>query len=458
MKYVKAKLDERSPSLTNARATIPPNTAFFHGRDNSVSDLASVLVQSTRQHVCLLGPGGMGKTSTSLAVMTHVDVQARFPDECRVWVPCVKATSISLFLNTLCDSLGVSTKSGNPLRNIASQLKNSPPIVILFDNFETPWNANESEAEGILRSLHKIPCVTIFITMRGPWHLLVTSHGTMSIFNRLTPPPLLKPIPRGTLKAAPTPTCLVYFRKLMHLTAKELIDEYKQQGTLVIGQGADAQTSMDKCIGLSVYSSRMKDNPEAFQLLCILSMLPDGTTFKMLSKWWAQELPNLPGALEVLKSTVLVQENGLTFYILPVVQHFVLHPSWLLMQVQTSMIDAASAFLKKHKSKLGDPKYKDKKSLSLASSPALNNLSAGDLIDLPPTSSSPLGVFLGRLLVVVEIWGKDLKDIICVLVCKGPIKVKYEEERERSYPMQALVHNLRIDMDAVATASNMHVK
>ncbi|KAG6843529.1 hypothetical protein H0H87_003463, partial [Tephrocybe sp. NHM501043] len=99
--YVKAKLDKRSPSSTHARAIIPSNTAFFYGRDNTVSDLVSVLVQSTRQHVCLLGPGGMGKSSTSLAVMTHVDVQARFPGKCRVWVPCVKATSISLFLDTL---------------------------------------------------------------------------------------------------------------------------------------------------------------------------------------------------------------------------------------------------------------------------------------------------------------------------------------------------------------------
>ncbi|KAG6828753.1 hypothetical protein H0H87_000960 [Tephrocybe sp. NHM501043] len=147
--------------------------------------------------------------------------------------------------------------------------------------------------------------------------------------------------------------------KSTRISAESLVEEYNQQGTVVVGQGFDAETSMEICIGLSVDSSRMKARPEAFLLLCILSMLPVGTTYKMLSEWWARDLPNLTGALEVLKSTALVEHRGNTFTVLPVVQRYILHTSRFLPQVQLAMTETACAFLKEHDSKVGDPRYKD---------------------------------------------------------------------------------------------------
>ncbi|KAG6912480.1 hypothetical protein DXG01_014284, partial [Tephrocybe rancida] len=147
---VKAMFAQGSPAhLTSLpkRALIPANTRIFHGRDTLVADLVGVLVGGSRQHICLLGPGGMGKTSTSLAVTNHPDVEARFAEHLRVWVPCVKAPSTSLLIDTLCTSLGISIKSGNPLSDILSVLKTSLPIVLVLDNFETPWNAAEGQSE-----------------------------------------------------------------------------------------------------------------------------------------------------------------------------------------------------------------------------------------------------------------------------------------------------------------------
>ncbi|KAG6869690.1 hypothetical protein C0995_001215, partial [Termitomyces sp. Mi166 len=142
-----------------------------------------------------------------------------------------------------------------------------------------------------------------------------------------------------------------------HLSAADLVEEYNRLGTPILGQGLDAENSMDVCIGLSVYSSRMKAHPEAFNLLCTVSMLPTGTSYKMLSRWWASRLRNLTGALDVLKSTSLVEERNSTYFVLPVIQRYILDPSRFKSEVRTSMIETASAFLKQHKPKVGDPSY-----------------------------------------------------------------------------------------------------
>ena len=57
--------------------------------------------------VCVLGPGGMGKTSVSLGVVEQPLIKARFLPENLVWVPCIEATSATLFLEILSTQLQV---------------------------------------------------------------------------------------------------------------------------------------------------------------------------------------------------------------------------------------------------------------------------------------------------------------------------------------------------------------
>ncbi|KAG6839409.1 hypothetical protein C0991_002815, partial [Blastosporella zonata] len=379
MDDVKAILDKRLPvgapssSPSPTRAVIPANTAIFYGRDSLVAELVGVIVGGSRQHICLMGPGGMGKTSTSLAVMNHPDVEARFPEHLRVWVPCVKAPSASLFIDTLRTSLAISNNSGNPLSDILSVLKTSPPMILLLDNFETPWNAKEgqSDAEQVLRNIHRIPHVIIFITLRSssppcsdiPWHRVnlqaVDAAAARDIYISLHPEGredldlarLLEQIGHMPLAA----TLMAKFAASTCLPAERLIEEYNSLGTAVMGQGLDAKTSMDVCIGLSVNSPLMRAHPAAFELLCTISMLPVGTTYDMLSKWWAKKLI---GSLDILKETSLVEQRGSTYFALPVIQRYIFHPSRFFKPVHTSMIESACKFLKEHASVIGDELFK----------------------------------------------------------------------------------------------------
>ncbi|KAG6829799.1 hypothetical protein H0H87_010140 [Tephrocybe sp. NHM501043] len=379
MDYVKARLDEHTlingpTSLSSLRANMPANTSIFYGRDFIVQELVTVLISPIRRHICILGPGGMGKTSTALAVMGDIDVKSHFSDGLRLWVPCIKATSVSLFLETLHTSLAIPKKSGNVLGDILAVLKASPPIVVLLDNFETPWNADEgqSEVEQVLRDIDQIPDVTLFVTMRSSfqpcgdisWHRVdlraVDAVAARQIFCSWHPegredpdvPRLLESIGHMPLAV----TLMAKFAGLTGLSADKLLEEYNSgMGTAMMGQGLDAKSSMDVCIGLSVYSPLMKAHLEAFDLLCTISMLPVGATYEMLSKCWAKDLMR---ALGVLKDTALIEQRRSSYFVLPVIQRYLLHPSRFPNHVRTSMVEAACTFLKEHASAIGDPLYK----------------------------------------------------------------------------------------------------
>ena len=78
----------RPVSETLSRQEMPLKPGIFHGRDDMVEDIAQLLLQEETSHVCILGPGGMGKTSVSLAVVELPLIKERFSGGNIVWVPC----------------------------------------------------------------------------------------------------------------------------------------------------------------------------------------------------------------------------------------------------------------------------------------------------------------------------------------------------------------------------------
>jgi hypothetical protein len=71
---------------------MPLKPGVFHGRDDIIEEIIQLLVKEETSRVCILGPGRMGKTSVSLAVVEPPLIKARFLPENRVWVPCIEAT------------------------------------------------------------------------------------------------------------------------------------------------------------------------------------------------------------------------------------------------------------------------------------------------------------------------------------------------------------------------------
>ncbi len=157
-------------SSVSGRQSMPGKPRVFHGRNQLVQELAHLLCEETTSRVCVLGPGGMGKTSLALAVIESPLVQAKYAARC-FWVPCVEATSPAAFLQILYAHLHITRSSNDILEDILAELNASnEPRLILLDNFETPWIPVEGprhQVNNVLRRLGQIRHVALLVTMRG---------------------------------------------------------------------------------------------------------------------------------------------------------------------------------------------------------------------------------------------------------------------------------------------------
>ena len=174
LKQIQAKT-QRSATLSSSDTIVqqmPLKPAVFHGRDVIIEEITQFLIKEETSRVCILGAGGMGKTSVSLGVVEQPLIKARFLPKNIVWVPCIEATSATLLLEILSTQLQV---PGNirqvTIENIISLLYSSTqPYLILLDNFETPYYALDGvqkQVEDTLRRLAMLSHVAILVTMRG---------------------------------------------------------------------------------------------------------------------------------------------------------------------------------------------------------------------------------------------------------------------------------------------------
>ena len=352
MKHFLAKT-RRSATLPSSDTIIvqqmPLKPAVFHGRDVIIEEITQLLIREETSRVCILGAGGMGKTSVSLGVVEHSLIKAHFLPENIVWVPCIEATSATLFLEILSTQLQVPGSTGQAtIKKIISLLATSTqPRLILLDNFETPYNTldgAQKQVEDTLRRLAMLSHVAILVTMRGRYppcdeaikwqskEIQPTDEAAcLLIYRSIYPDSINDPdVGRllGILGHMPFAiTLMARLAKEGHSTAKELIVAWSENGPDILPN--HHEQNMNRSISLSIDSNLMKQNPQALDLLTILSCLPAGTS-KANLHWWAPTLHSsmVPSAIATLSKTGLLVENqrldsdSPVFFVLPVVQSF----------------------------------------------------------------------------------------------------------------------------------------
>ena len=80
----------------------------------------------------------------------------------------IEAASETLLLDLLYTQLQIPGDKQVTLEKIISDLETSKqPHLIVFDNFETPWNGNQTQVGNILRRLDMLDHIAILVTMRG---------------------------------------------------------------------------------------------------------------------------------------------------------------------------------------------------------------------------------------------------------------------------------------------------
>ncbi|KAJ7579627.1 hypothetical protein C8J56DRAFT_1058643 [Mycena floridula] len=323
------------------------------------------------RHLALLGAGGQGKTATALKVMAHPAMKRFYSSKNSLWVPCDEATSPEMFLHILYNSLAITVDTHNTLEDILNELqKTSKPIILLLDNFETPWNAPEARGTmaRILQDIAQFPHVALFVTMRATvapceeieWEemriqtldpaashqLFVSIHPESQEDSKLSE--LLEMLGHMALAVK----LMARYGKNTRQKAAQLISGYQATGTSMLGsiQGSDRQNSVSVSICMSLESSLVKNELNAAILLQMIAMLPSGTSPETLQQWWAQNLENLNGALRVLLEASLLERRTTTYFVLPVIRSYLLDSSHFSNNIHNMMVKTACNFLKQYKS------------------------------------------------------------------------------------------------------------
>ncbi|KAJ7597936.1 P-loop containing nucleoside triphosphate hydrolase protein [Mycena floridula] len=330
------------PSVPHGRGYMPAKRSLFCGRAAEIRFIINFLTQkpedgSKRGHLCILGTGGIGKTSLAFEVMHNEEIKECFTKLGLIWGPCTQASSPELLLDTLYNALAISHDTHNTLQDILDNLCSSGPVLLLLDNFETPWNAEGSRADiaRILLDIEQLPNVALLITMRatdGPceeisWEEMriqpLDAQASCQLYTKIYPkskddhdlPDLLDLLGHMPLAVK----LMARQAKSTGRTAAQLMKTYHKVGTGMLGpsRGSDAQNSMDISIQLSLESSIIQNEPDARSLLICIAILLGGTTYDALEEWCPQD-------------------------------------------IHQSMVQGACRFLEKHNSVTpGEPEYKD---------------------------------------------------------------------------------------------------
>jgi tetratricopeptide (TPR) repeat protein len=330
-----------SPVLQNLIAPTPsrykfkrsvPSPPNLYGRDNEVSAMVDLFTNLAPQqiHLAILGPGGMGKTSLSLSILSHARVVSTFGGS-RYFLACDTTSSLDLFIHELATILdiGVDGLSSQLLQTILTRLRKQRCLLVL-DNLETLWDPlhTRSEVEGFLSELSSIPTVNLLVTIRG------SQHPTGVEWSQLLPP--LKPLSLQAAKAlfyrisrkpeniyatdlinavdcVPLAVTLIAHLAAVHdITVESLWERWIEEKTMMVERGSDRLANLDTSISLSLNSPRMNHDPNALSFLSILALLPNGMSHHLFRSCDTHliEIINIKRAVTTLRQNALIYEDS----------------------------------------------------------------------------------------------------------------------------------------------------
>ncbi|KZT56046.1 TPR-like protein [Calocera cornea HHB12733] len=269
---------------------LPPKPAKFYGRVELVKSIIALLTQDSACRIPLLGPGGIGKTSTAAAVINDIRVRRKYGHDI-VFVSCEGVSSSEGIIRSLTAALGVRHDS-DALSAVIAHLSSKICLLIL-DNLETAWDSEDRlDVEDLLAKLSQVTTLSLIITMRGA----VRPSGVEWV--EPCPPPL-EPLSldaarqmwigiAGTadskldelltlLDGLPLAITLMAHQGQM-MDPADLIDAYKAEKTTLLVRGGKSGrlTRLDVSIQLSINAHSIRENPNAPKLLSLVCLLPDG--------------------------------------------------------------------------------------------------------------------------------------------------------------------------------------
>ncbi|KAG2035382.1 hypothetical protein BDR03DRAFT_1093158 [Suillus americanus] len=176
MKFVKKALEltDNVPSMNvpkNHQIEPPSRPAMLYGRDDLVAGLTDLVVND--EHLALIGPGGMGKSSVAKAIINEPLVIEKFANR-RFFVTYdgldPSTITLEIFMTRFARTLGIEIAGTDPMRQISTFLRSASALVVL-DNAETFEEASASSALGdippAIAEMANIPGIILVLTSRS---------------------------------------------------------------------------------------------------------------------------------------------------------------------------------------------------------------------------------------------------------------------------------------------------
>lgn len=304
-----------------------PRPAIF-GRDAEIDTIVNALLAG-RAAVVAGGPG-MGKTTAAVASLYDDRVREAFGPR-RVFVSLEAASEPREMLSRTADALGLSAIGSDAaiLGEIAARTPTNPTAVIL-DNAETVFDVDRNEAERLFRLLAQVDGLAPVLTIRHdpptvPKAAIVgdlpklddvaAREAFLAIAgDGFAGDPSLAPL-LAALEGHALSLSLIAARARSQPTLVKVLRRWNElHGDLLREPGAKETrlSSVRASLALSLESQRMRQCPEAQELLSLLAYLPGGLSPASLRPLLGEEVDQArcEDASDVVRELRLVERRS----------------------------------------------------------------------------------------------------------------------------------------------------
>ncbi|KAG1724363.1 hypothetical protein EDB19DRAFT_1834219 [Suillus lakei] len=350
MKKLASELKGNAPTINirQYHSTEPPSRpSMFYGRDNLVVELTNLVINLNDEHLALIGPGGMGKSSLVKAILHEKVITDKFAHR-RYFVTYdgldPSTITFQTFMTRFAGALGIELAGADPVRQISSFLRSASALVVL-DNAETFEEAGGSSAlreiPSAIAEIADIPGVILILTSRSrrnaPNVQWITkdvppldSNSALEAFFRI-----YRPASRSNVEGEITNLLedLEFHPLSINLLANAaqqngwspltLLDRWKHRHSAVLNHGEGKLQSLSCTMQLSLNSPSVeKLGEDGRRALAVIAFLPQGLN-EALAGYLLPSLPQVDIICDVLCMQSLVYRQDSFIKMLAPIRHYV---------------------------------------------------------------------------------------------------------------------------------------
>ena len=267
-----------------------PAVRELFGRETKIDLLGGYMLGSAPKPSVVLGAEGMGKSALTIAALRNRRVASRFGPH-RYFVRLDSSRSAAEMIATVAAALTV--HSASDLKSALFTKLNYAPLLLVLDNFDTPWESDREGAEAFLEDLlQAAPLTSLCVSIRGAdypsnirWNMPIQAQPLGNADSRRAFVSIAGPQFESDrhlyellhdIDGVPLAVELLALRAVDEPNLESIAAIWKSERANLVAKGKPD----DRTLGVAVASKLAIDNPrvgeQARRLLSLLAGVPGG--------------------------------------------------------------------------------------------------------------------------------------------------------------------------------------